>query len=80
MAKFKYLGMTLPNQNFMYEEIKNILYLGSTPHRLVQNLLFSYLRSMTVNIKMYRTVFLPVFFFFLIGVKLDVSPEGKNTG
>ena len=56
MAKFKYLGMTLPNHDFVYEEIKNILYLRSAFHRLVQNLLFYHLRCMTVNIKTYRTV------------------------
>ena len=58
---FKYLGMTLTNQNSIQEEIKCRLKLGNACYYSLQNLLFSSLLSKTPDIKIYRTIILPIF-------------------
>ena len=57
---FKYLGTTLTNQNSIAEEIKSRLKSGNACYRPVQNLFSSRLLSKNLNIKIYRTVVLPV--------------------
>jgi hypothetical protein len=51
VAKFKYLGMTLTNQNDIRQEIKNILNSGNACYYSVQNLLSSRLISKNLKIK-----------------------------
>ena len=55
VEEFKYLRITLTNQNSIQEEFKSRLKLGQ-----VQNILSSTLLSKNLNIKIYKIIFLPV--------------------
>jgi hypothetical protein len=70
VAKFKYLGMTITNQNDIYDEIKSRLNSGNACYCSVQNLLSPCLTSKNIKIKIYKTVILPV---VLYGCKLGLS-------
>jgi hypothetical protein len=58
VAKFKYMGATLTDQNFIHEEIRNRLNSGNACFHAVQNLLSSRLLSRNVKIKIYKTIIL----------------------
>jgi hypothetical protein len=60
VAKFKYLWITLINQNDIPDEIKSRLNSGNVCYYSVQNLLSSCLISKNVKIKIHETVILPV--------------------
>jgi len=68
VEEFKYLGITLTNQNSIQEEIKNRLKSGNACYHSVQKLLFSSLLSNNLKIKIYKTIILPVVLY--MGVKL----------
>jgi hypothetical protein len=60
VLQFKYLGMTVTNQNMIQEEIKRRLYSGNACYHSVQCLLSSRLLSKTLKITIYKTIILPV--------------------
>jgi hypothetical protein len=60
VEEFKYLGTTLTNQNSIQQENKCRLKSGNACYYSLQNLLSSSLLSITLKIKIYRTIILPV--------------------
>jgi hypothetical protein len=59
VTKFKYLGMTLTNQNDIHDEIRSRLNSGNACYHSAQYLLSSHLISKNLKIKIYKTVILP---------------------
>jgi hypothetical protein len=60
VTRFKYLGMTLTNENDIIDEIKSRTNSGNACYYSVQNLLSSRLISKNLKIKIYKTVIFAV--------------------
>jgi hypothetical protein len=58
VSQFKYLGMTVTNQNLIQEETRRRLISGNACYHSVQNLLSSRLLSKNLKIRIYKTIFL----------------------
>jgi UDP-galactopyranose mutase len=62
VEEFKYLETTVTNQNSIQEEVKSRLKSGNACYNLVQKFSSSSLLSKNLKVKVYRTIFFPVFF------------------
>jgi hypothetical protein len=60
VAKFKYSGMALTNENGDHDENMSRLHSGNACYHSVQNLLSSHHISTKLKIKIYKTVIFPV--------------------
>jgi hypothetical protein len=60
VAKFRYLGATITNQNLIQKDIKRRLNSGNACHHSVKNLLSSHLLSKNIKIRIYKSIILPV--------------------
>jgi hypothetical protein len=56
VSQFKYLGMTVTNQNLIQEEIRMGLNSGNACQHSVQNLLYFHLLSNLIKIRIYKTI------------------------
>jgi hypothetical protein len=60
VGQFRYLEITLTNQNFVLIESKSRLHLGTACCHSVQNIFLFSLLSKNIKIRIYRTIILPV--------------------
>jgi hypothetical protein len=77
VVKIKYLGTTLTDQNCMQKQIKNRLNSMSACYYSVYSLFSSRLQSSNVQVKMYKTIILPVVLYGCKTWSLTLREEHK---
>ena len=77
VEEFKYLGITLINQNCIAEEIKSRLIPESACYHSMQNLLSSRLLSKNLKIQIYRNIILPIVLYGCETWSLTLREERK---
>jgi hypothetical protein len=75
VAKFRCLGTTLTDQNWLQEEIKSRINSGNACYHSVHSLLSSHLLSRNVKVKIYKTIILPFVLYECETWSLTLSKE-----
>ena len=60
MEKFRYLGVTVTNANYIREEIKHRINMGNACYYSLEKILSPSLLSKKLKVKTYKTIILPV--------------------
>ena len=79
VEEFKYLGITLTNQNSIAEQIKCRLRSGNACYHSAQNLLSCRLLLKNLKIKIYRNIILPVVLYWCENWSLMLREERRLT-
>jgi hypothetical protein len=77
VAKFKYLGTTLTDQNCRQEDINSRLNSGNVCYHSVQSLLSSRLLSRNVKVKIYKAIILSVVLYWCEIWSLTLREENR---
>jgi hypothetical protein len=80
MVEFRYLGTPVTNENLIQEEIKRRLKWGNASYHSVQNHPSSHLLSKNINIKIYRTIILPLVLYRCETWSLTIREEPQSEG